>query len=118
LRVLPAQGHWAAPGALCVLQERPRARRGHRPAAGQHRETAAMKVAGLQLRIVWEDPQANHERLRPWLDQAQAAGARLVVLPEMYACGFSMHTERIAEPEDGPSTRFLADEAAARGLWI
>jgi predicted amidohydrolase len=77
-----------------------------------------MKIAGLQVRIAWENPAENHARLRPWLDMAQAAGARLVVLPEMYACGFSMHTDRIAEPEDGPSTRFLSDEATARGLWI
>lgn len=77
-----------------------------------------MKIAGLQVRIEWEDPPASFARLRPWLDAAQAAGARLAVLPEMYACGFSMQTDRIAEPEDGPSTRFLVDEAAARGMWI
>ena len=77
-----------------------------------------MRVAGLQVEIAWEDPARNHARLVPWLDAAQAAGARLVILPEMYACGFSMQTDRIAEPEDGPSTRFLADEATSRGLWI
>lgn len=77
-----------------------------------------MRVAALQVEIAWEDPAANFARLGPWLDAAQAAGARLAILPEMYACGFSMQTGRIAEPEDGPSTRFLADEAARRGMWI
>lgn len=77
-----------------------------------------MRVAGLQLSIAWEDRAANHARLGPWLDAAQAAGARLVVLPEMYACGFSMHTTRIAEAEDGPSTAFLVEQARARDLWI
>jgi predicted amidohydrolase len=77
-----------------------------------------MKVAGLQTSIEWEDPARNHARLRPWLDAAQAAGARLVVLPEMFACGFSMNTDAIAETPDGPSTAFLVDQAAARGLWL
>jgi predicted amidohydrolase len=36
----------------------------------------------------------------------------------MYACGFSMAAERIAEPPDGPSTRFLIDQARRHGLWL
>ncbi len=77
-----------------------------------------MRLAALQSDIVWEDPEANFERLRPWIAAASGAGARLLVLPEMYAQGFSMATERIAEPPGGPSTRFLIDEAARYGLWL
>jgi predicted amidohydrolase len=77
-----------------------------------------MRVAAIQSDIAWEDPEANFERLRPWVAAAAAAGARLVVLPEMFACGFSMATERVREPPDGPSTRFLADQANQHGLWI
>ena len=39
---------------------------------------------------------------------------RLVVLTEMYTTGFSMDTERIAEPFDGPSARFLRGRRRAR----
>ena len=77
-----------------------------------------MRVAAIQSNIVWEDPEANFERLRPWVAAAAAAGARLVVLPEMFACGFSMATERVRETPDGPSARFLADQANQHGLWI
>jgi predicted amidohydrolase len=77
-----------------------------------------MRVAAIQSDIAWEDPEANFERLRPWVAAAAAAGARLVVLPEMFACGFSMATERVREPPDGPSARFLADQANQHGLWI
>lgn len=77
-----------------------------------------MRVAGIQLDIAWEQPTANYERLRPWIAAAAAAGARLVVLPEMFACGFSMATEQIAEPEDGPSVAFLRAAAAEHGVWI
>jgi predicted amidohydrolase len=77
-----------------------------------------MRVAAIQSDIVWEDPEANFERLRPWVTAAAAAGARLVVLPEMFACGFSMATERVRETPDGPSARFLAEQANQHGLWI
>ena len=77
-----------------------------------------MRVAALQSDVVWEDPEANFERLRPWVAAAAGAGARLLVLPEMYSHGFSMETERIAEPVDGPSTRFLIQEAERFGLWL
>ena len=77
-----------------------------------------MRVAALQSDIAWEDPEANFTRLRPWIASAAAAGARLVALPEMFSCGFSMAAERIAEPEGGPSSRFLSDEARRHGLWI
>lgn len=77
-----------------------------------------MRIAALQSDIVWEDPEANFERLRPWIATAATAGARLLLLPEMYACGFSMATERIAEPVGGPSGEFLRQQAKEHGLWI
>ncbi len=77
-----------------------------------------MRVAALQSDVVWEDPEANFERLRPWIAAAAGAGARLLVLPEMYSHGFSMATDRIAEPVGGASTRFLIDQAERYGLWL
>jgi len=77
-----------------------------------------MRVAAIQSDIVWEDPEANFERLRPWVAAAAAAGARLVVLPEMFACGFSMATAHVQEPPDGPSARFLSEMARTHGVWI
>ena len=77
-----------------------------------------MRVAALQSDIVWENPEANFARIAPWIAAATAQGARIVALPEMFACGFSMATERIAEPPDGPSTRFLQEQAATHRLWL
>jgi len=77
-----------------------------------------VRVAALQFDITWEDPAANHRRLEPWVATAAAAGARLLVLPEMYACGFSMATDRIQEPPGGPSSAFLCDQARRHGLWL
>jgi predicted amidohydrolase len=75
-------------------------------------------VAAIQTDIAWEDPASNHARLAPRISAAAAAGARLVVLPEMYACGFSMNTAAIAEPVDGPSTRFLREQALTHRVWL
>jgi len=77
-----------------------------------------MIVAGIQHDIIWERPEENFSRLAPMIERAAAAGARLVVLTEMYATGFSMKTDRIAEPIDGPSARFLAEQARAHDVWV
>lgn len=77
-----------------------------------------VKVAALQTDIAWEQPAQNFARLRPKIAQAAACGARLVVLPEMYACGFSMQSHAIKEPAGGPSTEFLLEMASAHKLWI
>ena len=75
-----------------------------------------MIVAGIQHDIVWEDPAANFARLEPMIADAAAQGARLVVCSEMYSTGFSMKTERIAESADGPSARFLVEQARMHGV--
>lgn len=77
-----------------------------------------MRVAVLQSDIVWEDREANFARLRPWIASAAASGARLLALPETYSVGFSMATERIAEPWEGPSVAFLHEEARRHGMWL
>jgi predicted amidohydrolase len=50
--------------------------------------------------------------------QAAAGGARLVVLTEMFATGFSMRPERIAEDEGGPSESFLVAQAEEHGVTM
>ena len=62
-----------------------------------------MRVAALQHDIVWEDRDANFARLAPMIEAAARAGARLVVLTEMFSTGFVMDGERVAEPVDGPA---------------
>lgn len=55
-----------------------------------------MKVAGIQLDLAWEDPQENFQRARKMAKEASEEGARLVVLPEMFATGFSMNAEKVS----------------------
>ncbi len=76
-----------------------------------------MKIAAVQHDIVWEDRDANFERLAPQVAGAVAAGAELVLLTETFSTGFSM-TPGIGEPEGGPSSSFLAEQAATHGVWV
>jgi predicted amidohydrolase len=75
-------------------------------------------VAGIQHDIVWEDPAANFAHLAPLIAQAVEGGARLIVCSEMFSTGFSMKTDRTAEPIDGPSAEFLRAQAHKYGVWL
>jgi predicted amidohydrolase len=70
-----------------------------------------MQIIACQLDIAWEDKAANHDRVRAMLAGASIKPGALLVLPEMFATGFSMHVETIAEPPDGPTHQFLAQLA-------
>ncbi len=77
-----------------------------------------MKIAAVQHDIAWEDGPATRAAIEPLVAQAAAAGARLIVLCEMYATGFSMHPDRIAEPPGGPNEQFLIDQARRHDTWL
>jgi omega-amidase len=77
-----------------------------------------VKVAAVQHDIVWEDAEQTRQQVRPMIGEAAAAGARLIVLPEMFATGFSMRPERVAEDEGGPSEQFLLEQAAAHDAYL
>lgn len=76
-----------------------------------------MRLAAIQHDIAWEDPKANFAALAPRVAGAAAAGARLVILTEMYATGFSMRTEVTAEAVGGPATTFLVEQATRHDVW-
>jgi predicted amidohydrolase len=77
-----------------------------------------LRVAAVQHDIVWEQPDANFDALAPRIAAAAASGARLVVLSEMFATGFSMAADRIAEREGGPTASFLAEQARAHRVHV
>jgi predicted amidohydrolase len=77
-----------------------------------------MRVAAVQHDIVWEDAEETRERVRPLIAAAADEGARLIVLSEMYATGFSMNPEKVAEDEGGPSEQFLLDRATRHDAFL
>ena len=73
---------------------------------------SVMRVAAIQHDIVWEDSAATCRHVEPLVAGAVASGAGLVVLTEMFATGFSMEAERIAEPEGGPTSTWIQEQAS------
>ncbi|QNH07889.1 amidohydrolase [Pseudomonas sp. B11D7D] len=68
-----------------------------------------LELALIQTTLVWHDPAANREHFQALLEQAR--GADLVILPEMFSTGFSMDSADLAEPEGGPSSIWLREQA-------
>ena len=68
-----------------------------------------LELALIQTTLAWHDPAANREHFQALLEQAR--GADLVILPEMFSTGFSMESAELAEPEDGPSSVWLREQA-------
>jgi len=78
-----------------------------------------MNIYCCQLDIVWEDKAANFRKAEALLDRARPLRDSLVLLPEMFATGFSMNVEVIAEdPADGPTVQFLSRQAAKLGVYL
>jgi predicted amidohydrolase len=77
-----------------------------------------VKVAAIQHDIVWEDAEATQNHVAPLIAQAAEQGARLIVLSEMFATGFSMQPERIAEPEGGACEQFLLAQAQIHNAYL
>ncbi|MBI1765573.1 MAG: carbon-nitrogen family hydrolase [Acidobacteria bacterium] len=77
-----------------------------------------MNVFAVQLDIVWEDKAANHQKVRQLLDQTPPAPGSLVVLPEMFATGFSMRAAVISDTASQETQQFLAETAKAFGVYL
>jgi omega-amidase len=77
-----------------------------------------MKIYCFQMDIVWEDKKANFAKVKSALTEAKPPAGSLVVLPEMFATGFSMNIPALREDEKGETERFLADLARERGVFM
>jgi predicted amidohydrolase len=76
-----------------------------------------MNVALLQTDIIWEDRRANLKRVEKLIDKLPSS-VELLVLPEMFDTGFSMHPERFAEDEQGESIPWLLYMAKTYNIAI
>jgi len=78
----------------------------------------SVNIFCLQCDIDWERKASNHERVRRLLDQNAPGSGSLVVLPEMFATGFSMNAEAISDADSRESQDFLASTAKERGIYL
>jgi omega-amidase len=75
-----------------------------------------MKIYCVQLDIVWENKAANFARVEALLAAAAPQPGSLVLLPEMFATGFSMNVAGIREGRERETERFL--EATAKSFGV
>jgi predicted amidohydrolase len=77
-----------------------------------------MRVACCQFEIAWEDKAANYGRVEAMVRAAGLEPGTLLLLPEMFATGFSMDAERIAEPLDGPTAEVVGSLARQHNIHV
>jgi predicted amidohydrolase len=81
-----------------------------------------MLVACHQLAPAIGEPAANRAAALAAIDAAAAAGARVVVLPELAASGYVFHdaaeARALAEPATGPTVTGWADRAARHDVVV
>ena len=79
-------------------------------------------VAACQVRIDIDDPGGNRSRAVAAVEDAVAAGAQLVVLPELVTSGYVFadlaEARAKAEPTDGPTITLLAELSARHGIVL
>ena len=80
--------------------------------------TGALRIAAVQHDIVWNDRDANFEHLAPLIRAAAGAGAGLVLCTETFSTGFTVEVPDLGEPEGGPSSTFLLEQAREHGVWV
>jgi len=82
------------------------------------RGASALSLACCQMNIVWEDKAANYRRAESLVAAANLPPDTLLLLPEMFATGFTMNADAVAEPLDGPTAALLAGLARRHRVFV
>lgn len=77
-----------------------------------------MNILACQFDIVWEDKAANFAKVESMLRSHPPAPDTLVVLPEMFATGFSTDTTRTRQGDPAECEAFLAELARKHGVTV
>jgi predicted amidohydrolase len=77
-----------------------------------------MQLIACQLDITWERKPDNHAKAAALLDGVDIEPGALIVLPEMFATGFSMDAAAIDDADTRESHRFVSDLAARHKAYI
>ena len=74
-------------------------------------------VCLVQPLMVWENIDANLELIEGMLNEEERK-ADLIILPETFSTGFTMHSEQFAEQMDGEAVRWMQKIAIERNTHI
>lgn len=76
-----------------------------------------MNVALIQTDIVWENPSGNRKNFEDKIN-ALTESVDLIILPEMFTSGFTMHPNLVAETMNGATVLWLKNIAKANNCAI
>jgi predicted amidohydrolase len=76
-----------------------------------------MRLSILQSALQWEAPAANRDMFARKI-QSLYGNTDLIVLPEMFTTGFSMNAAALAEPMEGPTVDWMAQQARLSGAAV
>ncbi|KGO91727.1 amidohydrolase [Flavobacterium subsaxonicum] len=76
-----------------------------------------MKISLIQTSLAWEDAAANRDNFTTLIKNINGT-TDLIVLPEMFATGFSMNPSAVAETMDGSTVTWMKQMAAANSCAI
>ncbi|MDD3003675.1 amidohydrolase [Flavobacterium sp.] len=76
-----------------------------------------MKLAIVQTHIIWENAVENRSHFAQKIN-GSLEDVDLIVLPEMFSTGFTMHPERVAETMQGDTILWLQHLAQAKNCAI
>ncbi len=68
----------------------------------------------VQADLAWENREENLRHIGSLIDSIPDNG--LVLLPEMFASGFSMNTSKVAEDMDGISVSWLKEKSKGKAI--
>ena len=78
-----------------------------------------LRTTLVQCDLRWEDPATNCRQLEDKLADLSLADTDLIVLPEMFATGFTMNSREMAEPmESSLAVDWLRRQAMQRGCVV
>jgi len=76
-----------------------------------------LNLSLIQTHTHWHDPEANRALFDDWLTQLPG-DTQLVLLPEMFSTGFTMHSAELAEPMSGPTVMWMREKAVGMQVTL
>jgi len=76
-----------------------------------------LKITIIQSELHWENAEANRAMFSEKIQNIEGE-TDLIILPEMFTTGFSMNAEKLAEPNNGETLRWMIQEAQKNNCAI
>ncbi|MBL7902711.1 MAG: nitrilase family protein [Bacteroidia bacterium] len=76
-----------------------------------------MKVTYIQTQLHWEDREKNLSHFDTLINSIKEE-TQLILLPEMFTTGFSMHPKKTAEPANGITLKWMQQKAKEKNAVI